>query len=271
MQRIERIVLRHLGGSKANQVDEFPLSHFKELSFGRDSSLEVKYDSRDSVVSLRHAKIRQDPLDSTRFTISALDGQSDTYLNKDRVRGVVQITAGDVVQLGAGGPEFQFDLEPRPQPRPEYRMPDIEPKGVDRDLRMLRAFLCHSSDDKILVRELHKQLRDDKIDPWLDEENLLPGQMWDSEITKAVRASDVVIVCLSSRSVSKAGYVQKEIKYALDVADEQPEGTIFIIPVKLEECRIPDRLAHLHCVKLFEGNGYERLLRALRSRESKLG
>jgi len=100
----------------------------------------------------------------------------------------------------------------------------------------------------------------------LDEEDLLPGQDWRQEIPKAVRAADVVIVCLSKRFIAKAGYGQKEIVLALDAADEKPEGTIFIIPVKLEECQIPERLSRWHWVNLFEERGYERLMLALKSR-----
>ncbi len=101
----------------------------------------------------------------------------------------------------------------------------------------LRVFLCHSSSDKPKIRELYQRLRADGVAPWLDEEHLLPGQDWHLEITKAVRSSHVVIVCLSSTAISKTGYVQKEIKHALDVADEQPEGTIFLIPLKLSRCQ----------------------------------
>jgi hypothetical protein len=73
-------------------------------------------------------------------------------------------------------------------------------------------------------------------------------------------------VCLSRASINRKGYVQREIKYALDVADEQPEGTIFLIPAKLEECEVPDRLRRLQWVELFEPQGYELLLRALQAR-----
>ena len=73
-------------------------------------------------------------------------------------------------------------------------------------------------------------------------------------------------VCLSSQSVRKEGFLQKEIKFALDVADEKPEGTIFIIPVKLDECQLPGRLRHWQWVNYFEEDGYSRILRALRSR-----
>jgi len=137
--------------------------------------------------------------------------------------------------------------------------------------RQLKVFLCHASGDKPTVRNLYRRLRSDGIAPWLDEEDLLPGQDWQLEIPKAVRSSDVVIICLSSRAITKAGYVQKEIKDALDVADRQPEGTIFLIPLRLEVCEVPERLRRWQWVDLFREIGYERLLRALRARAESLG
>lgn len=137
--------------------------------------------------------------------------------------------------------------------------------------RSLRVFLCHSSGDKPAVRDLYHRLQNDGIKPWLDEEDLLPGQDWQQEIPKAVRASDIVIVCLSRAAITKAGYVQKEIKYALDVADEQPESTIFIIPLRLEECDVPERLSRWQWVNLFEKTGYARLIRSLRLQADLLG
>lgn len=133
-------------------------------------------------------------------------------------------------------------------------------------LRLLKIFLCHSSSDKPKVVELYYRLQREGFDPWLDKENLLPGQDWQEEIPKAVKTSDVVLVCLSSNSVNKAGYVQKEIKFALDRADEQPDERIFIIPLKLEECDVPSRLRKWHWVNLFEEGGYEKLMRALNFR-----
>ncbi len=104
--------------------------------------------------------------------------------------------------------------------------------------------------------------------PWLDEEDLLPGQDWANEIPKAVRAADMVIVCLSASSVTKAGFVQKEIKYALDAADEQPEDTIYLIPLRLEDCDVPERLRRWHWVDYFEERGFERLMRSIEVRAS---
>ena len=93
--------------------------------------------------------------------------------------------------------------------------------------RPLRVFLCHSSNDKPAVRELYQKLRAEPwIQPWLDEEELYPGQDWNMEIEKAVEAADAIIVCLTKNSINKEGYVQRELRIVLDFADYKPEGTI---------------------------------------------
>jgi len=124
--------------------------------------------------------------------------------------------------------------------------------------RPLRIFLCHASADKAAVRQLARRLRSGGFDPWLDEEMLLPGEDWEFEIRKAIRASDVVIVCLSRESTMKSGFVQKEIRHALDVADEKPEGTVFMIPAKLEDCTVSRPAASVAVGRRLSGTGLRR-------------
>ena len=95
---------------------------------------------------------------------------------------------------------------------------------------------------------------------------MLPGQEWRPEIEAAVRHTEIVLVCISSASITKEGYVQKGIRIALDVADEKPEGTIFIVPVRLDSCQVPARLLRWQGVDLFDPSGFGRLLEALRVR-----
>jgi len=139
-----------------------------------------------------------------------------------------------------------------------------------RSAKPLKVFLCHSSNDKAKVRELYWQLVNESYDVWFDEEKLIPGQDWDLEIRKAVRASDIVVICLSQNSIMKAGYIQKEIKFALDIADEQPEGSIFLIPARLEECDVPSRLNRYQWVNIFDTTGYKKLKGALVVKEQEL-
>jgi LysM repeat protein len=85
-----------------------------------------------------------------------------------------------------------------------------------------------------------------------------------------VREADVVVVCLS-KQFNQAGFRQKEVRLALDTAMEKPEGEIFIIPARLEECDNLESLRKWHWVDLFEDDGYEMLMRALRARANKIG
>jgi len=137
--------------------------------------------------------------------------------------------------------------------------------------RKLNIFLAHASEDKETVRVLYHRFQEDGIDPWLDEENLLPGENWRREIPKAVRNADAVLVCLSNNSVDKDGYFQNEIQFALDAAKKHSDDPIYLIPLKLEECQVPESLADWHWVDLFDARGYTRLLDALRKRAATLG
>jgi hypothetical protein len=137
--------------------------------------------------------------------------------------------------------------------------------------KRMQAFVCHASEDKQAARRLCGRLRSDGFAPWLDEERLLPGQDWALEIGKAVRSSGAVVVCLSPRAMTKSGYVHKELRLALDVAAEQPEGAIFVVPARLEECVVPESLKRYQWVDLFRAEGYGELVRGLRQRAQQLG
>jgi hypothetical protein len=126
----------------------------------------------------------------------------------------------------------------------------------------LSVFLCHASEDKAAARELARLVESFGHEPWLDDERLLPGQDWDQEIRRALKRADVVLICLSERA-AKRGYVQKEIRGALEIAEEFPPGTLFLIPIRLTECTVPDALGHLHRVDLFLPGGSQRLADAI--------
>jgi hypothetical protein len=136
--------------------------------------------------------------------------------------------------------------------------------------RLLKVFLCHARADKPKVRELYSYLRRRRIRPWLDEVDLVGGQDWQVEIPKALATSDAIIICLTKSSVDKEGYVQREIKFALDKALEMPEGHIALIPVRFEDCKVPDSLSRFQWVDLFEEAGYAKMMRALKFRADQL-
>lgn len=135
----------------------------------------------------------------------------------------------------------------------------------------LKIFISYSSGDRPQVEKLYKFLLAQGADPWFDQEKLLPGQDWNLEIHKGLDEADVILLCLSKKSVSKEGYIQKEMRLALDMALEMPEGRIFLIPARLEQCDLPYRLKSYQWVDLFAENGMERLIKSLNLRASQVG
>jgi formylglycine-generating enzyme required for sulfatase activity len=97
----------------------------------------------------------------------------------------------------------------------------------------------------------------------MDKEDLIPGQNWQREIPRALQSSALVLVCLSQNSAGR-GYRQREFKLAIDALQEMPEDMIRTIPVRLEACEVPELFAPLQWCDLFEPNGFERLVRAIR-------
>ena len=141
--------------------------------------------------------------------------------------------------------------------------------------RKLRVFLCHASQDKPVVRDIYLRLKSETwIDPWLDEERLLPGQDWNLEIEKAVESSDAVIVCVSNTSVAKEGYVQKELRQVLNIALEKLEGAIFVLPVRLDDCALPRQLKDKQALNYFPASqqaaAYDKLKASLKIRKDHL-
>lgn len=130
--------------------------------------------------------------------------------------------------------------------------------------KQLQAFLLYARGDQKTVRRLYQRIVREGANVWLDREKILPGQDWQYEIHKAIYASDIVIVCLSRQFNKQGGYRHEELKIALKKADSLPEGGIFIIPVRLEECDLPGALCRWQRVDLFEVSGYKKLINVLK-------
>jgi len=135
---------------------------------------------------------------------------------------------------------------------------------MKRSSQKLNLFLIHAHSDREDVHKLYDRIVRNGINAWMDVENLQPGQDWQYEIRKAILKCDAVIVCLSRGFNKQHGYRHEELKLALEKARSLPDDEIFIIPVRLERCAMPESLRHLHRVDLFETGGYGKLIRALR-------
>ncbi|MFN7924934.1 MAG: trypsin-like peptidase domain-containing protein [Bryobacteraceae bacterium] len=131
-----KIIIRHRNGGKAGSATEFPLDRHRSLSLGRDPSCEIALDQdKDDVVSRMHSKISISAGTPPTCQLSDLGSRNGTFLNKQRISGEVALTPGDIIQLGPGGPELEFDLEPRPAPavKPTRLATQLPPPAMTRE------------------------------------------------------------------------------------------------------------------------------------------
>lgn len=141
---------------------------------------------------------------------------------------------------------------------------NVQPLGTLDDLRIWpqrrpRAFLSYASEDYEKAMRFRESLRGQGVEVWFDKYDLLPGQQWEDTIRMSIKKCDFFIAYLSENSVSKRGFVQKELKYALSVLDEFPDGEVFVIPVSIGAGKIPESLSHLHCIRIDGEIGVERV------------
>jgi hypothetical protein len=138
--------------------------------------------------------------------------------------------------------------------------------------RPLKVFICHCSEDSEKALELYEKISAQGwIEPWIDKKNILGGQNWDYEIRKAVLGSDVVLVLNSKVLHAKTGYVQREVRFVVDMANEQPEGAIYVIPLRLDDSDVLTSIAKWQWIDYQKEDNFEKLISSLKHKALELG
>jgi len=128
---------------------------------------------------------------------------------------------------------------------------------------MGKIFISYAREDLEMAERVYNDLRAVGGDCWLDIHDLMPGQDWATTIRATIRNSNFFIAILSSRSVTKRGFIQKELGIAFDVCDEMPPDTIYFIPCRADNTEIPyPKISKYHRVDLF--NDYDTAIEKLR-------
>lgn len=129
-----------------------------------------------------------------------------------------------------------------------------------------RVFLAYAIEDVEFVEALFDALEEAGFHPWMDRRKLLPGQNWPKAIDRAISMADFFIPCFSNHALGRPSRFHAELRYALERATEWPLDYPFVIPVRLEDCRLPRQItAQLQYIDLFPepSVGLERLIIAL--------
>lgn len=180
----------------------------------------------------------------TRPLVDALEYlQGQRLLEFNSTEGLIRLTAS--------GKNRAKTIVQRSSGMSQYRPHDL-------------IFFCYAREDFDTVQKIHNLVNDDGFNTWWDHVNLMPGQDWDHEIASAIELAAICLVFLSTNSVEKTGYVNKEIKRILDKMDMMPEGKVFLMPLRLDDCLVPRRLSKWQVLDYCQADWQKRLIAGLR-------
>jgi hypothetical protein len=111
-------------------------------------------------------------------------------------------------------------------------------------------FLSHNSQDKALVREAAKALRERDVKVWFDEEDLVPGMPWITALENAIQDSAAVAVMIGGAGIGPwerpemhAALVESVdrqvpiVPLLLPGAPDQPDLPLFLKTLTWVDCR----------------------------------
>jgi len=133
-----------------------------------------------------------------------------------------------------------------------------------------RIFLSYARKDIVKVNKLYDDLKSYGFSPWQDHKDLIGGDDWMKEVIDTINESACFLACISRHTIDReTGVLVREINEGLEVAKSHRGG--FIIPVRFENVNYPKELKKYHGIDLFETDGLQKLIKALRYRLKKLG
>jgi hypothetical protein len=133
-------------------------------------------------------------------------------------------------------------------------------------------FISYASPDRDRVLPYYDALNAKGYDVWMDCRRLKAGQNWDFEIKRALNRAALITVFISINSIDRRGYVQREIKIALDKAAEKLVDDIYLIPILLDdEATVPDELKRIHVVRASDSDCNNQIEDAIRHQLEQLG
>ena len=135
-----------------------------------------------------------------------------------------------------------------------------------------RVFIAYVQEDLALIRKLYRAFEIHGFRPWLDKKKLLPGQNWPRAIETAIHTSDFFVACFSRRATSKRGSFHSELRYALFCAAKVPLDEIFLIPLRLDNCAVPNRISkQIQYLDLFPewDSGLSRLIAVIKAQDER--
>ncbi|MCP4108140.1 MAG: TIR domain-containing protein [Desulfobacteraceae bacterium] len=148
----------------------------------------------------------------------------------------------------------------------------LKSEAKEQDAEVVKVFISCAEDDMLTANKIYADLQKEGIlTPWVSHKDINAGEKTEFAVRRAIKNSDYFLALLSSSSVNEKGAFQKELKQAFDTLAEFPQGNIFIIPVRLDDCNTNNEaLSEMHIIDLHKtswNSGLERIVQTMRQKE----
>ena len=125
---------------------------------------------------------------------------------------------------------------------------------------MQHVFISYVKENRTEVDRLCDDLSSHDIRVWRDKNDIPPGARWPQTIRGAIREVAFFIACFSKEYNDRdKTYMNEKLMIAIEKLRQLPHDRVWFIPVKLNECEIPDfdigmggTLRDFHYVNLYE-------------------
>ena len=125
---------------------------------------------------------------------------------------------------------------------------------------MNKVFISYVSENIEIVDRLYQELKSHGIEVWRDRDNIALGLRWKQKIRRAIQQGAFFIACFSKEYDERdRTYMNEELTIAIEELRQRPIDQAWFLPVKLNECEIPDldigrgeTLRDLQYVNLYE-------------------
>ena len=173
--------------------------------------------------------------------------------------------------------KFRPAAEVRRERREAFRAKLINHTNIEmkRAREMKHVFISYCHENKTIVDRLYENLISRGIKVWLDRNALEPGMQWKPAIQQAIHQGTYFVACFSKESnARKQTYMSEELALAVEKLRERHFDKVWFIPIKLNECEIPDidigggeTLRDLQYVNLYEDweIGIQRIVNVMQS------
>jgi hypothetical protein len=130
-----------------------------------------------------------------------------------------------------------------------------------------RVVIFYGEPDRAKAEKARALLRRHGIDAWLASRDLRAGEKWFDRIRNVLVGANRVLILVSSRTVSRDGELQHEIRDVMKLEQKKAPDGRFVLPGRLDDCEMHPLLNEFHWIDLITSGDWARLPAEVREQE----